>query len=155
MTVSSLALSWADHRRTQELSAGLGLDLVVLKSRFRGLRRYVDLALRTRALLAARRVDVLLVTNPSLILAALSVVLRRVHPYRLIVDAHNEAVTPYINRQGWIRRLSRWVIRRSDLTIVTNAQLAALVTRYGGTPFVLPDRIPTPPACGNGAGSVG
>ena len=148
MTVSSLALSWADHRRTQELCAGLGLELVVLKNRSRGLWRYLDLARRTRALLAARHVDVLLVTNPSLILAALCVALRRVHSYRLIVDAHNEAVTPYINRQGWIRRLSRWVIRRTDLTIVTNAQLAALVTGYGGRPFVLPDRIPTPPAAG-------
>ena len=85
MAVSSLALTWADHRRTQELCAGLGLELVVLKNRSRGLRRYVDLARRTGALLAARPVDVLLVTNPSLILATLCVALRRVHSYRLIV----------------------------------------------------------------------
>jgi hypothetical protein len=146
MALASLALSWADHRRTEELCAGLGLELVVLKSRSKGLRRYLDLARRTRALLGARKVDVLLVTNPSLILAALCVALRRAHSYRLVVDAHNEAVTPYINRQAWIRWLSRWVIRHSDLTIVTNAQLAALVGAYGGRPFVLPDRIPTPPA---------
>ncbi len=145
MAASSLALTWADHRRTQELCAGLGLELVVLKDRGRGLRRYADLVWRTRALLAARHADVLLVTNPSLILAALCVLLRRVHAYLLIVDAHNEAVTPYINRQGWIRRLSRWVIRHSDLTIVTNSQLGTLVAGYGGRPFVLPDRIPTPP----------
>ena len=148
MAASSLALTWADHRRTQELCAGLGLELVVLKERARGLRRYLDLAWQTRRLLAARRVNVLLVTNPSLVLAAWGVLLRRIYSYRLIVDAHNEAVTPYINRQGWIRRLSRWVIRHTDLTIVTNAQLATLVAGYGGRPFVLPDRIPTPPDAG-------
>ncbi len=146
MASSSLALTWADHRRTEELCAGLGLELVVLKNGFSGLRRYLDLAMRTHALLRTRKVDVLLVTNPSLILSALCAALRRAYSYRLIVDAHNEAVTPYINRQGWIRWLSRWVIRHSDLTVVTNGQLASLVSGYGGRAFVLPDRIPTPPA---------
>jgi glycosyltransferase involved in cell wall biosynthesis len=148
MALSTLVVTWEDHRRTRELCAGLGLELVVQKSRYRGFRRYLELSRRTRSLLAARDIDVLLVTNPSLILSALSVVLARVYSFRLFVDAHNEAVTPFINPQWWIRRLSRWVLRHSDLTIVTNPQLATLVSGYGGRPFVLPDRIPTPPVAG-------
>jgi glycosyltransferase involved in cell wall biosynthesis len=140
-----LALTWMDQRRTEELCAGLDLELVVLKTARRGLLRYLVLGARTVVLLARRRARVLLVQNPSLVLAALAVVLRSVLGYHLIVDAHNEAVEPYINKQRWIRTLSHWVIRKSDLTIVSNRHLGDLVEVYGGRSFTLPDRVPTPP----------
>lgn len=143
--MSALVLTWMDQRRTQELCAGLNLELVVLKTTWRGPLRYLVLGMRTVVLLVRRRAPVLLVQNPSLILATLAVVLRRTLGYRLIVDAHNEAVEPYINKQRWIRSLSRWVIRESDLTIVSNRHLAALVEGWGGRSFTLPDRVPTPP----------
>ena len=143
--MSTLVVTWMDQRRTQELCAGLNLELVVLKTARRGPLRYLVLGARTVALLARRRARVLLVQNPSLILAALAVLLRSLLGYRLIVDAHNEAVEPYINKQRWIRALSRWVIRKSDLTIVSNRHLAELVQGWGGRAFTLPDRVPTPP----------
>jgi glycosyltransferase involved in cell wall biosynthesis len=143
--MSVLALTWMDQRRTEELCAGLDLELVVLKTPHRGLLRYLVLGTRTVVLLARRRARVLLVQNPSLILAMLAVVLRSVLGYHLIVDAHNEAVEPYINKQRWIRTLSHWVIRKSDLTIVSNRHLGELVEGYGGRSFTLPDRVPTPP----------
>jgi glycosyltransferase involved in cell wall biosynthesis len=142
----SLALSWSEHRRMQELCAGLGLELVVLKTRRRGALRYLVLSARTIGLLMRRRVQVLLIQNPSLILGALAALLRPILGFQLIVDAHNEAVTPYINRQGWIRRLSYWVIRNSELTIVTNRQLAQIIEAVGGRAFTLPDRVPAAPA---------
>lgn len=142
----ALALTWFEHRRTKELCAGLDIELLVLATKLRGPLRYLVLAGRTLALLVRRRPQVLLVQNPSLILAALAVAARGVLGYRLIVDAHNEAVVPFINRQWWVARLSRWVIRRADLTIVTNRQLAEVVERCGGRPFTLPDRIPAPPS---------
>jgi glycosyltransferase involved in cell wall biosynthesis len=144
--MTTLALTWMDQRRTQELCACLDLELVVLKTRWRGALRYLSLGARTVSLLVRRRARVLLVQNPSLILAALAVVLRPLLRYRLIVDAHNEAVEPYVNRQRWVRSLSRWVIRKADLTIVSNRQLAALVDRWGGRSFALPDPIPVLPA---------
>jgi glycosyltransferase involved in cell wall biosynthesis len=52
---------------------------------------------------------------------------------------------PFINRQPWVARLSHWVIRRADVTIVSNRQLAERVLQQGGRPFTLPDRIPRPP----------
>jgi glycosyltransferase involved in cell wall biosynthesis len=143
---SVLAVTWFEHRRTRELCAGLALELALVDTRLRGVRRYLLLSWRTLVLLARRRPRVLLVQNPSLVLAVLAVTLRPLFGYRLIADAHNEAVMPYENRQRFIRGLSRWVVRRADLTIVTNRQLAQIVTLQGGTPYVLPDRIPTPPA---------
>jgi glycosyltransferase involved in cell wall biosynthesis len=143
--MTTLGLTWMDQRRTQELCAGLDLELVVLKTRWQGPLRYLLLGTRTVSLLVRRRARVLLVQNPSLILAALAVVLRALLGYRLIVDAHNEAVEPYVNRQRWVKSLSRWVIRKADLTIVSNRQLAALVERCGGRSFTLPDAIPVLP----------
>jgi glycosyltransferase involved in cell wall biosynthesis len=137
-----LALSWFDHRRTRELCAGLGVELALLATPYGGVRRYLVLTARTIAVLARRRPRVLLVQNPSLVLSALAVALRGALRYHLVVDAHNEAVDPYENRQSWIGALSRWVVRRADLTIVTNRQLAQLVCEQRGKPFILPDRIP-------------
>jgi hypothetical protein len=143
--MSALVLTWADQRRTQELCVGLNLELIVMKTRWRGPLRYLILGSRTMMLLVRRRAKVVLVQNPSLILAALAVLLRSVLRYRLLVDAHNEAVEPYINKQRWIQALSRWVIRKADLTIVSNRQLALLVDGCGGRSFTLPDRVPIPP----------
>src|SRR5882762_4961791 len=140
-----LALTWFEHRRTRELCAGLGIELVLVDTAYRGARRYLLLSARTIRLLDRRRPDVLLVQSPSLVLSVLSVALRCALSYRLIVDAHTESVVPFENRQPWIKWLSRWVIRRADLTIVTNRQLAEIVREQGGKPFILPDRIPAPP----------
>ena len=142
----ALALTWFQHRRTKELCAGLDIELLVLTTKLGGLLRYLVLGARTLVQLARRRPKVLLVQNPSLILAALAAAVRGVLGYRLVVDAHNEAVVPFINRQRWVARLSQWVIRRADLTIVSNRQLAERVLRQGGEPYTLPDRIPMPPA---------
>ncbi|HKD53570.1 MAG TPA: glycosyltransferase [Steroidobacteraceae bacterium] len=140
-----MALSWFDHRRTRELCGGLDIELVPLATPYGGLRRYLVLTVRTVALLARRRPRVLLVQNPSLVLSVLAVALRGALRYRLVVDAHNEAVDPYENRQFCIGALSRWVVRRADLTIVTNRQLAQRVREQRGEPFILPDRIPAAP----------
>ena len=140
-----LALAWTEHRRTAGLCAGLGLELVVMATRSRGTLRYLRLTLRTIGLLTRRRPRVVLVPNPSLVLSLLTVLLRPVLGYTLIVDAHNEAVQPFIHQQRWLRRLSRWVVGQADLTIVTNGQLASAVEAQGGRPFTLPDRVPEPP----------
>lgn len=107
--------------------------------------RYALLGLRTLKLLVRRRPDAVLVQNPSLVLSLLVLLLRPVLRYRVIVDAHNEAVQPFLNRSRFILSATHWVLRNADLTIVTNEPLGRIVSSVGGRPFVLPDRIPTPP----------
>jgi glycosyltransferase involved in cell wall biosynthesis len=143
--MQSLALTWFDHRRTTELCDGLGIELRSITTRRRGLLRYLELSLRTLLVIARARPKIVLVQNPSLVLAVLTVLVRPVFGYRLVADAHNEAVEPYINRSGMVQRCTRWVLRKADLTIVTNAYLAQTVEAAGGSAFVLPDRIPSPP----------
>lgn len=141
-----IAITWFDHRRTTELCVGLGLPLRSITTRRKGLVRYLELTWRTVRELFGTRPHGVLVQNPSLVLAALMVGLRPLFRYRLVVDAHNEAVQPVINRSSLILWVTHWILRRADLTIVTNRQLADQVVARCGLPFVLPDRVPAAPA---------
>ncbi len=139
---SCLAITWFEHRRTTELCDGLGVPLLTISTRKKGFLRYLLLGVRTLKALTAARPRALLVQNPSLVLAAMAVSLRFFLRYKLVVDAHNEAVQPVINRSKLILWLTHWVLRKSDLTIVTNRFLADVVHGIGATAFVLPDRVP-------------
>lgn len=138
-------LTWIEHRRTREICTALSIPLVELVSRRRGLARYATLVPRTLALLRQRRPAVVIVQNPSLVLTLLCVLVRPVLRFRLVIDAHNEAVNPFKNKGAAIRWLTDFVNRKADLVIVTNRQLAATITRLGTKAIVLPDLIPQAP----------
>lgn len=141
----AVAVTWFGHRRTENLCRRLGWTYCVIETPSRGIIRYLRLAPRTIAMIARTRPRVLVVQNPSLVLAMLCVMVRPYFKYRLVVDAHNEAVQPFLLKNELLRRLSRLCLRRADLTIVTNDALARIVDSVGGTPFVLPDPLPEPP----------
>jgi glycosyltransferase involved in cell wall biosynthesis len=116
--------------------------------------RYWTLASRTWTELHRMRPRVLVVQNPSIVLTSLAVLWRPLMGYRLVVDAHNEAIRPHIHDCLLVRHLSRWLLRAADLTIVTNDALADTVIQARGHPMVLHDRIPEvgsfpPPAIGS------
>jgi len=139
-------LTWCSHRRTTGLASALGVELVELLSERRGAARYGELMTRTVRLLRARSFRVIVAQNPSLVLTALLACMRSLWGFRLVVDAHNEAVTPFVHDAAWVRAMSRWLLRRACLTIVTNEELAERVRQQNGKPFVLPDPLPvTPP----------
>src|SRR5262245_22878511 len=149
-----IAVTWFYHRRIAGLCAGLGLELHTLASRHRGVVRYLSLVPRTIWLLATSRPEVLLIQNPSLALAVLAAALRPLLRYRLVVDAHNEAVEPFINRSRWARWITNELLRRADFTIVSNRWLAPAVEAAGGRPFFLHAAVPevrVPVVHGDGA----
>jgi glycosyltransferase involved in cell wall biosynthesis len=139
-------ITWFAHRRTEELSETLGVPLAVIASAHRGIIRYAEAAARTLLFLARHRPRVLLVQSPSVVLGLFALSLRPLLRHRVVIDAHNESVEPFLNRAALMRRLVRWQLRKADLVIVTNRQLASVVDAAGGKPFVLPDRVPRPPA---------
>ena len=144
LTRKVIFVAWEDHRRTREICSALSIELHVLIARARGLRRYATLVPRTLALLARHRSYTVIVQNPSLVLSTLCVLVRPVLALRVIMDAHNEAIEPFLNPHPVIARMARWLQRSCDFVIVTNRFLAATVSRNGGRPIVLPDRIPEP-----------
>jgi glycosyltransferase involved in cell wall biosynthesis len=139
-------LTWLEHRRTRELGARLGIDVIELISRHSGWRRYLELIPATIRLLWQRKPRVVLVQTPSIILAALTVVLRPFLGYKLLFDAHNEAVEPVVHTQFVAVMLARWLLPRADRVLVTNHQLAEAVAGRGGRPMVLWDPLPRPTA---------
>lgn len=138
-------LTWSSHRRTSGLAAALGIELLEVISVRRGAARHAELVVRTVRLLCTRSLRVIVAQNPSIVLATLLVCLRPLRRYRLVVDAHNEAITPFVHDVAIVRVLSRWLLRRADLTIVTNAELAERVRQARGRPVVLPDPLPAVP----------
>lgn len=139
-------VTWEDHRRTREICAALTIELHAMTTRARSLLRYLFLIPRTLWFLARRRTYTVIVQNPSLVLSILAVLARPVFSLRIIMDAHNEAIEPYLNPHPLVRRMSRWLQKHFDYVIVTNRFLAATVVRNGGRPIVLPDKIPEPVA---------
>src|SRR5882762_1467289 len=139
-------ISWEDHRRTREICSALGIELHTIVTSSRGPLRYLRLIPRTLRLLSRKRAHTVIVQNPSVVLTILAILVRPLFSLRVIMDAHNEAVLPYLNPHSVVRWAARWLHKRSDHVIVTNKQLADIVESNGGRPLILPDRIPEPPA---------
>jgi glycosyltransferase involved in cell wall biosynthesis len=146
-------ITWEDHRRTRGLCDYFQVDLRVLSTRRSGIGRYLELVPRTFQTVRAVRPDIVIVQSPSIILALVTVLWRRILGYRVVVDAHNEAVEPFINPSAPFRWLTNFLLRHTDLTIVTNRALADIVISHGGRAAVLPDRIPEAPQSARRSGA--
>lgn len=141
-----LWLSWDNSRRSNELSRSLGVRLYVVRSGLPYLLRSVVLSIRTLFLLARRRPRLLVVQNPSMVLAGLTCLVRGLFGYRLVVNRHSTFYESEWGNQSikWrlFHWLSRYTVRCANLTVVTNDELARLVAAWGGLAFVLPDKLP-------------
>ena len=140
-------ITWHVHRRTRQLCKALDFPLYEIESELSRFRRYWGLLAQTFQTIKKQKPDILVVQNPSLVLALQCYILRAAFGFRLVVDAHNEAIQPIVHNGPIIRALARFIVKRADLTIVTNSGLAGEVERIGGAAFVLPDAIPIVPAC--------
>src|SRR5690606_28755720 len=98
----------------------------------------------TLKLLHRHKPEILLVQSPSLSLTVLAILTRRVYRYCLVVDGHNQGVTPFHRRGLFVAWLTRRVLMSSDTTTVTNGSLAEDVSAAGGRPLVLPECLPVP-----------
>lgn len=135
-------ITWEKHQRTRTICTKLGIKLYEKISVHKGLKRYISLCASTIKVIAKERPRVLVAQNPSVILCILALALRPFFRYQLFIDAHNEAVIPYIHNNTAFRFIARLLARKANLTIVTNSILAETVINHGGKPFILPDLLP-------------
>ncbi len=136
-------ISWQEHIRTSSLCNSLDVPLFTLKTSTSSFVRHIWLSLKTFSLLVRKRPPILFVQNPSLVLTLFSVLVRPIFNFKLIVDAHNEGVQPYLNNSKIIKKVTDFVLKRADITIVTNSNLANYVETKKGCPVILPDRVPS------------
>jgi glycosyltransferase involved in cell wall biosynthesis len=94
---------------------------------------------RTYRLIRRVKPGVIYYQNPSLILSALLATLKflRLTNAKLIGDFHNAGVHPPV-----ARFLVPWIVRHSDLIMVSNSNLEPAITAMGGRCMSVPDPIP-------------
>lgn len=144
-------ITWEQQRRTTELARRLGVPLERFLFRGNGALRYPVLAGHTWEYLVRHRPRVLIVQNPSILLAVVGVLARRLLGVRLVVDRHTNfgLNQPPSLKKIVFTAISRFTLRHADLTVVTNQPLARIVRQSGGRDFVLPDAVPTMEAGGD------
>jgi glycosyltransferase involved in cell wall biosynthesis len=135
-------ISWQKHQRTQSFCEKLVIPLYEIISTKSGIARYIECFFATKNTLGKTKPKTLIIQNPSIVLAITAILLRPFYGYMLFMDAHNEAIHPFILNNAIIKYIAKIIIKKADLTIVTNNVLAQAVIEYGGKAFILPDLLP-------------
>jgi glycosyltransferase involved in cell wall biosynthesis len=137
--MSAIWITWEIQRRNRSLASAVGATLHELHHPGGRLARYLALIARTFSLVRREKPDVVYYQNPSLVLSAMLATLKalRLTRARLIGDFHNAGVHPPVAR--W---LVPWILRHSDLVIVSNANLEQEIRSRGGRALSIPDPIP-------------
>lgn len=144
MKKDGIFISWEAHTRSRSISKALNVELFEIVVSGNNIRRYFISTIKT--VLLVRKVDpsVIIIQNPSIVLAVIILLFFSRHR-KIIMDAHNAAIYPLEGRHEILNRFAWFLLRKSDLVIVTNDALHHKVNTIGATPFVLSDPIPTPP----------
>lgn len=147
MTSKSIWITWEDHRRSRELAKVLEADYFAFHQPGNRYVRYFILGMKTVFFLLKIRADIIYCQNPSIVLAAIVCFLKPILRYKVVVDRHSNFKFQFLDSRNikWkiFHFLSRYTIRKADLTIVTNNYLKDYVDSQKGHGFVLPDKLPT------------
>lgn len=132
-------LTWEIQRRNRSLAHAVGATLHEMLYKGSAAARYCALTWRTYRLIRRVKPRVIYYQNPSLILSALLATLKflRLTRAKLIGDFHNAGVHPPV-----ARFLVPWIVRNSDLIIVSNRNLEPAISAMGGRCMSVPDPIP-------------
>lgn len=144
---SRVWITWEHHRRSKELAPAFGCKYLVLDMSGRSrLARYFLSTLKTTSEVLRGRWTAVFVQCPSLVLAVLTAFLRSFKNFIYVIDAHNALPNYERSDNAMLRALAGYAVRKADFVIVTNDELKAAIERFGGTPVVLPDKLPHIPA---------
>jgi glycosyltransferase involved in cell wall biosynthesis len=138
-------ISWEKHRRTKELCDYLGIENKVFASSHSRWLRHPVAVINTVRYLFQQRPETLIVQCPSIFLGLLACLLKPILRYKLIVDAHSDALTPDKKLLQQFFFLYRFIHRTADVVVVTNEENTNVVRESGGRAIVVPDRLFDPP----------
>jgi glycosyltransferase involved in cell wall biosynthesis len=137
-------IAWEKHRRTIELSKALGATLFIFDFDTMYIFRLIKSSLKTFITISKHRPNVLIVQNPSMILATLACILKNIFKYKLVIDRHSNFRLDNKNSFSMriFHRLSNYTLENADITIVTNDDAKKIVEEKKGRCIILPDKIP-------------
>jgi glycosyltransferase involved in cell wall biosynthesis len=138
-------ITWEKQRRNVSISSAIGFPLFEIIINKKRLSRYFISIYKTIEIIIKERPQILIVQNPSIVLAATTVLIKKIFGYFLVVDSHNSGIFPAEGNNDLLMLMSNLIQRFADLTIITNDEIASEVKKNGGRFFILPDRIPDIP----------
>jgi hypothetical protein len=136
-----LWIDWGHHRRTHTLARRLGADLVEVDVPGHRLLRYFRSVSLTLRAVHAHHPEVVIATNPSIVLGFVLSIARILYRFSLVSDAHFVGIEP-IAAGG----IPQWILdlhnRQMDRVIVTNEAHARHVESLGTPSSICPDPLP-------------
>lgn len=138
-------ITWEKQRRNKGISSSLGWHLYEITFNDLRIKRYVRSIKETISIINKEKPEIIVVQNPSIILALLAISLKYFFKYKIVVDAHNSGLFPITS---WLQIIANKIQAWADLTIVTNDQLKKVVESHKGKAIVLPDCLPVISATG-------
>jgi glycosyltransferase involved in cell wall biosynthesis len=136
-------IAWERQRRSTVLSEEANAKLHQLDCGGNRILRYLVCSVKTLVLLSKECPRILFVQNPSLVLAFLAALYRRLDRCRVVVDFHTPTIVLWGLKAVIFEFLIRFINRNVDLVIVTNESMKSKIEFHRGKGFVLPDKIPT------------
>lgn len=135
-------ITWENQVRNKTLSKEISAQLYQLESKKSRLIRYIHLSILTFSLIKKTSANVVVVQNPSIILALIANVFCRLYRKQLAVDAHNGGLFPIDGKYWALNKLAQLIVKVTPLTIVSNMELQKYVEGEGGQAIVVPDPLP-------------
>jgi glycosyltransferase involved in cell wall biosynthesis len=142
----SIWITWERQTRNRSASEYLGIPLwEIIYGQNSAFFRYTKSICATLKLIFRHKPRYVFVQNPSVVLSLLGVLCSKLFRFKLIVDAHNSGIYYEGRFNGLVNPLNRLIIRNSKFVIVTNEEIAKVVSAKGGRPLILPDPLPCIP----------
>ena len=142
---SKIWITWEKQRRNEGISNAIDFELKEIIWEKNRLLRYIISIIRTINILFYNKPEIVAAQNPSILLAFMVVILKKIFRYKVLIDAHNSGISPIEEKSTILNYASKFIQKYSDLTLVTNKFLKITVESNNGRAFILPDKIPIVP----------
>lgn len=129
--------------RNRSLSRELNAEIFeIIHDNHHILIRYLLCCFATLKVLLNKRPKVVFCQSPSVVLAALIVLVKPIFRYTAVIDAHNGGVKPVEGKSKLLNALAKYSLKRADLVIVHNRLVAKEVRSLNVNLVILPDPLP-------------
>jgi glycosyltransferase involved in cell wall biosynthesis len=146
-------IDWVSSLRSRTLAQRLGIDLHAIRVGGPRVWRYLSSIVQTLAAIRNARPEIVVATNPSLVLGFLLLALRKWYDFVLVSDAHYVGVKALRGRWIWQKVLDLHN-SKADLVIVTTENHERHLALRGCRTYVCPDPLPQVTAQGSAAVAV-
>ncbi len=140
--MNNIWITWENQTRNRGMASLTKSDFFELTSNKPRLIRYAALSFRTLAIIVRRRPRVVYCQNPSIVLALLCLLSKAIFRHKIVVDQHNSGLFPLEGESPMLQAVADFIVKRCDVSIVSNRHLAEHVEELGGTAVVIPDPLP-------------